>query len=79
MRQSTEVLNGCAGRAHQNSGPSNVIFSSLLKEDAQGGFEADLRSGELRTYCPMIVPYCCDIFEAKDLYAAWHGAERRHP
>lgn len=50
-----------------------------LKEVAKGLYEAEVRDGEIHNSFPMVVSYCCDIPEAKDLSAVWHGAERRQP
>lgn len=48
----------------------------LHKEVAEGEFKASLESGETQNCFPIIMSYCRDITEAKDMSGAWHGAER---
>lgn len=74
------MLDGWAGRTHQNAGPSNVIFfGKPLNEGAEGRFEAEVKGEELRNCSPMILLYCCDVSEARNLSAVRHGARRPYP
>lgn len=55
-------------------------FSPLLKplkNVAESGFQADVKDVEMRNFFSMIASYCCNLFEAKDVFAARHSAGRR--
>lgn len=51
----------------------------LLKLVAERENAVSLESGETLKYFPMIMSYCHDTAEEKEMIAVWHGAERQHP
>lgn len=60
----------------------NRAVSSLLKplrEVAEGGLEVKFRGGEIRSCFRMLLLYCCNITEAKDISGVRHGAGNRQP
>lgn len=50
-----------------------------LKQAAKSGFEGSVGSGETQKCFQAVLLYCCDISEAKNLYALCHGVGRPHP
>lgn len=50
-----------------------------LKRLAESGCEVSLESGETRRCFPIVMSYCSDIFETKDVSVVWNGAEKTPP
>lgn len=51
----------------------------LLREAAEGGFEVEVKSGEIRHCFLSIGSSCCHILEAKEVFAIWNQAGRWEP
>lgn len=69
------------GRRERMSLLRRAIRSLLepLEKSFERGFDIFLKSGEARRCFPIVVSYCCDIPEAKDVSAIRHGHGRYHP
>lgn len=60
-------------------GPARRSDLEPLAQCCAAEFQVLFSSGESRNCFTMVVSYCCDILEAKNVSAVRHGAERYHP
>lgn len=54
-------------------------FSKPLKRAAENGFEVSLESGETPKCFRIVMSYCCNKFEEKEILSAWRAAGTQHP
>lgn len=71
LRDAIEQMCWTSARV-ERLGVLSGVFSSLLKslqKIVEGGFQARLKSGELRNCFMLTLSYCCDTPEAKNMPA----------